>query len=273
MSGRRRGRSARRASRGVRTLEQALAERAGALVGVLLGPDELGDELGRTSRPAEAHSREEGFENVPRLENDAGAEAQKRRRSLALVAQLAVGHVLDEQSPRPARARRAPPAARPRASRRPGSGSPGSCRAALARHRPRADARAWSTTRPSSSMGTPSTSASKPGTPDGRRDRSAPPRGHAFTLVDERLSEKPSASIAPLVSISPSAGRGSFALELIGDVVAARRACSWAYWNGEASSLGEPAEDLAHGGAGEHAGSGKPPANEITSSAPASARI
>ncbi len=61
-------------------LEQPLAKRPRALVGVLLGPDELRDELRRAGRPAEAHAREERLRERPSLDDDVGPEAQEGRR-------------------------------------------------------------------------------------------------------------------------------------------------------------------------------------------------
>ena len=64
----------------VRLLEQALAERAGALIRVLLGGDELRGDVGRPGRPAEAHAGEERLRGGARLEDDVRAEAPEARR-------------------------------------------------------------------------------------------------------------------------------------------------------------------------------------------------
>jgi hypothetical protein len=78
-------------------LEQALPERAGALVGVLLGPDELRDDLGRAHRPAEPHAGEEGLREGACLEDDVGGERPKARRPVLAEGELAVSDVLDEE--------------------------------------------------------------------------------------------------------------------------------------------------------------------------------
>src|SRR6185312_3201130 len=78
-------------------LEEPLAERARALVGVLLRRDELRDDRSRTDRPAEPHAREERLRRRPRLDDDVGCEAPQAWRRGAVEPELAVRHVLDEQ--------------------------------------------------------------------------------------------------------------------------------------------------------------------------------
>ena len=83
-------------------LEQPLAERARALVGVLLRPDELGDELGRSRRPPEPHAGEERLRERPGLEHDVRREAPERRRSLTFEAEVAIRQVLEHEHAVPA---------------------------------------------------------------------------------------------------------------------------------------------------------------------------
>ena len=124
-------------------LEQPLAERARALVGVLLRRDELRADLRRPDRPAEPHAREERLRRRPGLDDDVRREAPEARQRAAVEAELAVGDVLDDQEAVPPREldERAR-AARREASRPPGSGGRGSCRAASAAARRRARPRA-----------------------------------------------------------------------------------------------------------------------------------
>jgi len=56
-------------------LEEALPERTGALVGVLLRRDELGGDLGRTDRPAEPDAGKERLRRRARLAPDVVAQA------------------------------------------------------------------------------------------------------------------------------------------------------------------------------------------------------
>src|SRR5262249_12945824 len=78
-------------------LEHPLAEAAGALVGVLLGTDELARHLRRRRCPAQAEPRHEGLRRRPELGNRVRPQGPEARRPVALEAQLAVGNVLDDQ--------------------------------------------------------------------------------------------------------------------------------------------------------------------------------
>ena len=84
-------------------LEEPLPERARALVGVLLGGDEPGGDLGRADRPAEPDAR--GTASSTSCPSGRRRPARGSRGSAAVVgeAELAVGDVLDDQEPVPAR--------------------------------------------------------------------------------------------------------------------------------------------------------------------------
>ena len=58
-------------------LEETLTHRARALVGVLLGPDELRHDVGRARRPAEADAGKNVLENVPAWTTTSGARLQR----------------------------------------------------------------------------------------------------------------------------------------------------------------------------------------------------
>ena len=81
----------------VRLLEEPLAERARALVGVLLGGDELRRDVLGPDRPAEPDAGEEGLRGRPRLDDDVRAEAPEAQGRFGGEAELAVGDILDEQ--------------------------------------------------------------------------------------------------------------------------------------------------------------------------------
>ena len=83
------------AARGL--LEEPLPERARALVGELLGRDELGGDLCRPDGPAEPHAGTERLRRRAGLDDDVRAEAPEARQRLLGEAELAVGDVLDDQ--------------------------------------------------------------------------------------------------------------------------------------------------------------------------------
>ena len=190
-------------------LEEPLAERAGALVGVLLRGHELRDDLRGPGRPAEPHAREERLRRRARP-----ARRRRARGSRGSPAPCRRSRARGRRRPRRsgsrsgARARRARRGARPTASRRPGSGGPGSCRGASAAAPLRASReRRRRRARPSSS-GTATTSASK------LRNAMIAPRyvGPSTTTVSpgsrNDFATSSSASMPPLVtSSSSSAGR------------------------------------------------------------------
>src|SRR5581483_5227192 len=78
-------------------LEEALAERARALVGVLLRRDELRRDARGGGRPAQPDAREERLRGRPDLDDDLGREAPEARQRGGVEAELAVGDVLDDE--------------------------------------------------------------------------------------------------------------------------------------------------------------------------------
>ena len=82
-------------------LDDALRERARALVGELLRPREPGDDVGRAGRPPEPEPGGEDLRERPDLHDDAGVERPQRRLGGAVVGELAVGDVLDDEEPVP----------------------------------------------------------------------------------------------------------------------------------------------------------------------------
>src|SRR5215472_7308189 len=82
-------------------LEHPLAERARALVGVLLGRDQLRDDLARARRPAEAHSGEERLGERAGLDDHVGGLRPQARRRRRVKAELPVRDILEDQEPVP----------------------------------------------------------------------------------------------------------------------------------------------------------------------------
>ena len=114
------------AARAAVLLDEPLAQPAGALVGVLLRRDELGDHVGRPGRPAQPHAGEERLRERAGLEDETGRERPQARQRSAVEGQLAVGDVLDDQhAVAVAERRSAHGGARAGASGRSGSGTRG----------------------------------------------------------------------------------------------------------------------------------------------------
>src|SRR5512142_2585808 len=84
-------------------LGEALGERAGALVGELLRPDEARDDVARADAPAEPRAREERLREGADLEDDVCAVRPEAAVGLAVEAELAVGDVLDDEEAVPPR--------------------------------------------------------------------------------------------------------------------------------------------------------------------------
>src|SRR6185503_10542681 len=70
-------------------LEEALPQRAGALIRVLLRGDELRRDLRRADGPAEPHAREEGLRRGARLDDDIRREAPQGGGRVVVEAELA----------------------------------------------------------------------------------------------------------------------------------------------------------------------------------------
>ena len=78
-------------------LDHPLAERARALVGVLLGHGELLDDLGRAGGPPQPYAGEEGLGEGAQLHDHVGRQGVQAGQPLVGEAQLAVGDVLGDQ--------------------------------------------------------------------------------------------------------------------------------------------------------------------------------
>src|SRR5829696_1112480 len=84
-------------------LEEPLPEGSRALVGQLLRCYELCGDLGRADGPAQPHAGAKWLRGRARLDDDVGAEAPEARQRLPGEPELAIGNILDDQEPVPAR--------------------------------------------------------------------------------------------------------------------------------------------------------------------------
>ena len=258
-------------------LEEPLPERARALVGVLLGGDEPGGDVGGADRPAEPDPREHRLRCRARLDDDVRTEAPEARERVGRRSRARGTRRPRRSGTRTgARARPAAHAARRRGSRRPDSGGRGCCRGASGAVRRQAAAparppraRARPSGRRRASPRSSETPGSRPGTSGPSTTTTSP--GSRYDLVTSS-----SASIPPLViSSSSSAGRRPCSRSSR-SASASRGPASprvGAYWNAltspAAANSWSSAETRSRGNV---FGSGKPPAKEIRSGMPSSAR-